>query len=409
MAYQTGTASSLSDFVSQLFTFLTGNGWTQDQLDTGAGEAAIHKGNVFVSFRWNTTTPLHLAIYHALGFNVGVSTATIAGGGTAYTVGDILTISGGTKTTAGTLKVMAVSSGVITSVRVETAGINYTVNPSNPVSVTGGTGSGATFNLTYTGTASGDPGQHCDDSGNGIVDSANVNLATSRNLHNIGNGPYPAYHFFLDTDYFHGVLEYSSGLFRHFGFGTLEKFGDWHGGEYCYGHSHVVSTPTSGSNTILLDGLFTDSSSNNEQRGATIHLQSLPNMLSTTKWGICWNNSSGGFTTDRAGNVKVRTPGGFRGNTIGRAFGWIRSNVSNGFMPMVPIPAYYHDVSVTPTEAYLLGHMKDVRSLNMAPFDPGEEITIGADTWVVFPTVRKQFTGVTDESRNQGIAYKKIP
>jgi hypothetical protein len=31
-------------------------------------------------------------------------------------------------------------------------GTNYTVQPTNPVSVTGGTGTGATFNLTYTGT-----------------------------------------------------------------------------------------------------------------------------------------------------------------------------------------------------------------------------------------------------------------
>lgn len=78
------------------------------------------------------------------------SGVTVQSGGTGYTVGDVLTVSGGTPvTTAATLTVSTVSGGVITAVTV-TAANSYTVLPSNPVSVTGGTGSGATFNLTYS-------------------------------------------------------------------------------------------------------------------------------------------------------------------------------------------------------------------------------------------------------------------
>lgn len=83
--------------------------------------------------------------------------ATIAGGGTGYTVGDTLTVVGGTPVgSAATLTVSSVSSGVITAV----ASANfaqYTALPTNPVSVTGGTGSGATLNLQWsvlTGTGS---------------------------------------------------------------------------------------------------------------------------------------------------------------------------------------------------------------------------------------------------------------
>lgn len=411
MAYQTGTASSMADLVTALFTFLTGDGWTQDELNTGAGKAAIHNGNVFVSFRWNTTTPLHLAIYHALGYGVGLSSFTIAGGGTGYTAGDILTLVGGTKTTAATIKVMAVSSGVITSARVETAGVAYTVNPGNPVSVTGGTGTGATFTCTFTGTASGDPGQHCDDSGNGIVSDVNTSLAESRSLHNIGNGPYTSYHFFTDPGsgpvYCHIVLEYSAGLYRHAGFGTLDKVGDWHGGEYCYGHTHRSGTPIATNNTCLLDGAFIDTTGNQEQEGATIRLQSFANMTAAQKWGCCWNSTSAGIANDRAGNAKVRTPGGFRGNMIARSFSWIRSNSANAFVPMVPIAAFYYDTTPSPDDLYLLGFQPDVRALNIAAFSAAQEITIGAETWIVFPTVRKQNLSVTDESRNQGMAYKK--
>jgi hypothetical protein len=79
---------------------------------------------------------------------------TLASGGTGYTVGDTLTVVGGTTGAAATVTVNAVSGGVITSASV-IAGANYTVLPTNPVSVTGGTGSGATFNLTYGVSATG--------------------------------------------------------------------------------------------------------------------------------------------------------------------------------------------------------------------------------------------------------------
>lgn len=81
------------------------------------------------------------------GVNSTLASATVASGGTGYTVGNTLTITGGTGTAA-TLTVTTVSSGVITGVSVLSAG-NYSVfPPTDPVSVTGGSGTGATFNLT---------------------------------------------------------------------------------------------------------------------------------------------------------------------------------------------------------------------------------------------------------------------
>ena len=74
---------------------------------------------------------------------------TVQSGGTGYTVGDTLTIVGGTPVSvSATYTVTAVSGGVITSVNPANFA-QYTVLPTNPVSVTGGTGSSATLNLTY--------------------------------------------------------------------------------------------------------------------------------------------------------------------------------------------------------------------------------------------------------------------
>ena len=76
-------------------------------------------------------------------------TATVAGGGTGYTVGDVLTVVGGTPVSGtSTYTVSTVSAGVITAVTA-TAANAYTALPSNPVAVTGGTGTGATLNLTW--------------------------------------------------------------------------------------------------------------------------------------------------------------------------------------------------------------------------------------------------------------------
>jgi hypothetical protein len=77
--------------------------------------------------------------------NGTLQSISIANGGTGYTVGDVLTLSGGTKTTAATVTVTSVSSGVITGVNITNPGVGYSVVPTSPVSVTGGTGSGATF------------------------------------------------------------------------------------------------------------------------------------------------------------------------------------------------------------------------------------------------------------------------
>lgn len=71
MAYETGTATSQQDLIEKLFTFATGQGWTQDQLDTSAKQAALHKNNVYVSFRWDAADAI--SVYQALGYTGGSS------------------------------------------------------------------------------------------------------------------------------------------------------------------------------------------------------------------------------------------------------------------------------------------------------------------------------------------------
>lgn len=74
---------------------------------------------------------------------------TIVGGGTGYTVGDVLEVVGGNGSITAQITVATVALGVITGVSISNAG-RYTTTPSNPASVTGPGNDDATFTLTWT-------------------------------------------------------------------------------------------------------------------------------------------------------------------------------------------------------------------------------------------------------------------
>ncbi len=72
-----------------------------------------------------------------------IGTVSINAGGTAYQVGDVLTLVGGSSD--GTVTVAAVSGGVVTSVFISANGTNYVV--ASGLSTTGGHGTGAKINV----------------------------------------------------------------------------------------------------------------------------------------------------------------------------------------------------------------------------------------------------------------------
>ena len=81
--------------------------------------------------------------------NLIATAVAIDDAGSGYTVGNTLTVTGGTGTIPVELTVSTVNmSGGITGVSISNVGL-YRVVPANPVLVTGGSGSGAEFNLTF--------------------------------------------------------------------------------------------------------------------------------------------------------------------------------------------------------------------------------------------------------------------
>lgn len=258
--------------------------------------------------------------------------------------------------------------------------------------------------------------QHTDDSGN----SANVVPGTDarwqgsseeyRHIRNIGAGPYTKYHFFEDSGtgyyYIHCVLEMAPLTFRHFGFGLLDKSWDWTGGEYVY--AHVQRTGSASGQEILLASNGS-ASSGSAKRLATIHAEGLPNQPAASKWGTFASLADlNASWSDRAGEFQVRFQGGAPGGPLAAVFNNVPSNSGDGFLPMTPVAVWYRDTVATPDNIYFMGFQKDVRTLNTKNIAASTEVSVAGNTWVVFPSVRRQDLGATDESENLGIAYKKV-
>lgn len=331
MSFTNQTVTDIDDLITKLFAFLTGTpGWTQDQLDTTNNKAAIHKGNVYVSFRWATTSPTAIGIYQALGY-------------------------------------------------------------------TGGN----------------DPGNHPNDSGNGNVSGTNATILTARRALTT-NAPLQFWAFTDTTTetYCHVVVQTVSTEYVHFGFGNIEKVGDWTGGEYCYGQLMDLtqtSTPqTFAAQSVLLDGLLANAGaiSNAQDYAGTIHIEGLPAENGASKWGVVMG-PQGTLGNDRAGNSRPLVFGGFRAGAIANAFGRFSAASTKGLQPGYPIGLLYRLPSPT-TDFIWLGWMKDVRGVSLEFYAPQDQVTIGSDTWILFPSQKKSSGSSSTTTGWQGIMYKKI-
>lgn len=269
------------------------------------------------------------------------------------------------------------------------------------------------------------PGNQTDDSGNGAISGSDATLITQRHVF-VDGSPVQFWCFNSNSapHYAHIVLQVDTQpKLVHFGFGLLDKIGDWTGGEYCYGHKQQTGFTANPAilvgSTLLLDGMSADGSfpqpSNMEEFVATVHIEGLPNQVGagSGKWGVCMGNQpDANLGNDRAAVARNRLIGGARGSLIARAFGRYQSAPTDGLVPMYPIACWYEDitnVTISATVDILLGWQQDVRGVNIKDFVAGDIVTIGGDDWYLFPASLKGESGaLSGTSSHQGFAYRKI-
>jgi len=275
--------------------------------------------------------------------------------------------------------------------------------------------------LGYSGTYAQQPWNQANDSGNG--NSTLAQIYSGRNVNNIGAGPFTSYYFFAYTDPYslHIILEFSPGLYRHFGMGSLQKSSTWTGGAYVYGHhwnsqnsGAPLDDPDVGHHSVFLDGAHDPSYGTygySINTGATLHCEGLPSQPSGGKWGVSMSAWANYPLVDRAAVDRVRVVGGCRGGIALSQFGWLLPDKAAGFIPIIPFESFYvdGDASSPPITWRHLGRVANVGHIHLHGIDPAEELTVGPDTWTAFPAVRKAMVGGNNqESWNMGIIYRKV-
>lgn len=194
----------------------------------------------------------------------------------------------------------------------------------------------------------------------------------------LGVGPYPSYHFFTGdedgADYVHVVVEISTGIYRHFVFGELVKSGSYTGGVYVDGvhwssASNRINVPYSGFHQTICD------SSQNE--GITNAHLWVDYDSKTNNWQRIYPPASVD-TTRCSGNGRA---GGIDSYVQGQDFmAWNLRNV------LVPLRYFANRESSLKSPIGRIPHMRQCGMRNLAR---GETITIGGESWIVFPIVQR--------------------
>ncbi len=279
--------------------------------------------------------------------------------------------------------------------------------------------------LGFSATYQEAPWNQANDSGNGS-DTVPSLIDRGRQVSGTGTGPFTAYHFFAYTNphVIHVVLEFTPGLYRHFGFGQIDKVGTWTGGAWCAGHLwneagnpafSAWATPNHNGHTVLMDGAMypgtTYFGTHNNNAGGTLYCESLPGQDASSKWGhsLDYDTNDDKILNDRNGNPRVRISGGCRKGVALSQFGFVLPDLSNGFIPIIPHEVFYMDGDGGDDGWYYLGRMHNIGHIHLHGIDPAQELTVGSDTWIAFPMVRKSNVGgLNQESENAGIIYKKV-
>lgn len=251
-----------------------------------------------------------------------------------------------------------------------------------------------------------DPGNHTNDSGQGAISGTDATLLTGR--HVVLPNTSARYWFFANGDSVHAVVETAPLRVTHFGFGMLTKKGTWTGGAYAYGSRFDAGGPISVGHSVLLDGLAgLGTEAAVRPFVGTVHVEGMPGQAGAGRWGLAWGGTIATTSTDRAGNAREMLQGGFRGGPLARQFSRFGGAVNTGAIVLYSIGVWLNSRAVA-ARWHELGHMPDVRGVNLKNFTVADEVTIGGDVWVLFPTRFKTSVSPTSSSKNQGIAYRKV-
>lgn len=218
---------------------------------------------------------------------------------------------------------------------------------------------------------------------------------------NSGAGPYAGYHFFSTSgsaSYLHVVIEKSAGLFAHFHGGALNAVGgaspciylqvtNWN---YAGSHASYPDDGPSSGNYMPWSAQYVNGSSG-PRVGVTVD--------GTFRW-FTWANGS---SPSRA-NYGLLQGGGIYSNSMRDS-----PNTFNGLSVLLPCHVFV-ERAVGNLWAYV-GDAPDMRIFDITNNNAKDELTIGSDTWKVFPMISTSTpintSGAPPSSGSYGLAFRK--
>ncbi len=220
-------------------------------------------------------------------------------------------------------------------------------------------------------------------------------------------GPFPAYHFFTpDSKCVYVEIEVTTGTFQRFGFGSCDLFnsGATGGGRFFYGTGGNNQVTNSVNASAWLGASIDNSSFSQEEapfRGADVGIGGAGGVNSGS-FLRCAVDSFNGWAQSCRQNVNSSTGVACQGGgCYDRTLRLQSLNPLNGVGIMLPMMLALNRGD---TFNHPVGTMPGMRYMDMTNYLPGDEFTLGSDTWKVFPWWQKG-----SRSFQYAIAYKKVP
>jgi hypothetical protein len=215
----------------------------------------------------------------------------------------------------------------------------------------------------------------------------------------------PAYYFFQDGDTVIVLVEYTAGKYQWFCFGCLEKQGVYTGGQFFSGSLNAYQPTYQILNAAADHTMFLVQNYDGYSYGnGAVYL----NVDSSAGWRASGRQGQGTGTNYLSLIFSGLRPGQSSTSkgtsTAAQSFiGYFFTRSPNFYNGLAPFAASYILGKRSSGNFSLLGWPKSIRHINVYNYNPAQEITLGADTWMIFPAHSK-----SDADPLMGFAVKKV-
>lgn len=223
-------------------------------------------------------------------------------------------------------------------------------------------------------------------------------------------GAFVSYDFFGNAQYLHVCVQYTRGRFRHFGIGTLNKEGDYTGGQYAFGTYIAEGYERRRNNASHVYGM----SSGSRSSGAVVRADKLAKDTRTPWYFVGYNYNEDYTNLDNNERGCYMLTNGRADNAQHHPECLLLINSQSKFGNMLlPVP----NAPIAHCKDNLfrrLGTVPDRYECRMRGVIPRQILTINDERWMIVPAAQYQPANVDlapdgeEFSGEYGVAYRII-